>query len=34
MIVKISIPIHGNKYLKIGLLRHLLKQAELFDYLD
>ncbi|WP_325078912.1 type II toxin-antitoxin system HicA family toxin [Sphaerospermopsis aphanizomenoides] len=34
MNVKISVPIHGNKDIKIGLLRHLLKQAELFDYLD
>jgi predicted RNA binding protein YcfA (HicA-like mRNA interferase family) len=27
--VRLSIPIHGNKPLKIGLLRHLLKQAGL-----
>lgn len=26
-IVRLSIPIHGNKPLKIGLLRHLMKQA-------
>jgi len=25
--VKISVPIHGNKPIKIGLLKHLLKQA-------
>ena len=31
--VKISVPIHGNKDLKIGLLRYLLKQADLTDYL-
>jgi len=31
--VKISVPIHGNKDLKIGLLRYLLKQAGLKDYL-
>lgn len=30
---KISVPIHGNKDLKIGLLRHFLKQAGLQDYL-
>lgn len=27
--VRISVPIHGNKSLKIGLLRHLLKMAGL-----
>jgi predicted RNA binding protein YcfA (HicA-like mRNA interferase family) len=26
-IVRLSIPIHGNKPLKIGLLKHLLKMA-------
>jgi predicted RNA binding protein YcfA (HicA-like mRNA interferase family) len=26
-IVRLSIPIHGSKPLKIGLLRHLLKMA-------
>jgi predicted RNA binding protein YcfA (HicA-like mRNA interferase family) len=31
--VKISVPIHGSKDLKIGLLRYLLKQANLTDYL-
>jgi len=28
-ITRISIPIHGSKPLKIGLLKHLLKVAEL-----
>ena len=28
-IVRLSIPIHGNAELKRGLLRHLLKQAEI-----
>jgi len=28
-IVRLSIPIHGNKPLKIGLLKHLLKMAEI-----
>lgn len=27
-IVRLSIPIHGNQALKTGLLRHLLKMAE------
>lgn len=31
--VKISVPIHGSKDLKIGLLRYLLKQANLLEYL-
>ncbi len=26
-IVRLSVPVHGNTPLKIGLLRHLLKQA-------
>jgi predicted RNA binding protein YcfA (HicA-like mRNA interferase family) len=30
-IVRLSIPIHGNKALKVGLLRHLMKQAELTE---
>jgi predicted RNA binding protein YcfA (HicA-like mRNA interferase family) len=30
-IVRLSIPIHGNKALKIGLLRHLLKAAEIAE---
>jgi predicted RNA binding protein YcfA (HicA-like mRNA interferase family) len=25
--VRLSIPVHGNQSLKVGLLRHLLKQA-------
>ena len=29
--VRLSIPIHGNKPLKIGLLRHLLKLAGLSE---
>jgi predicted RNA binding protein YcfA (HicA-like mRNA interferase family) len=28
-VVRLSIPIHGNKALKTGLLRHLLKMAEI-----
>ena len=28
-VVRLSIPIHGNKPLKFGLLRHLLKMAGL-----
>jgi len=27
--VRLSIPIHGNQPLKIGLLKHLFKQAEI-----
>ncbi len=30
-VVRLSIPIHGNKPLKIGLLRHLAKLAEISD---
>ena len=30
-IVRLSIPIHGNKTLKTGLLRHLLKMAEIAE---
>jgi predicted RNA binding protein YcfA (HicA-like mRNA interferase family) len=30
-IVRLSIPIHGNKPLKIGLLNHLLKLAGLSE---
>ena len=30
-IVRLSIPIHGNRPLKVGLLRHLLEQAGLSD---
>ena len=29
--IRISVPIHGNKSLKVGLLRHLLKQAGLLE---
>ncbi len=28
---RLSVPIHGNKPLKIGLLRHLLKAASLSE---
>ena len=28
---RISLPIHGNKALKVGLLRHLMKVAELSE---
>ena len=28
---KISVPIHGNKDLKIGILRHFMKQASLSE---
>ncbi len=31
MPVRLSVPIHSNEPLKIGLLRHLLKQADLFE---
>jgi predicted RNA binding protein YcfA (HicA-like mRNA interferase family) len=30
-IVRISLPIHGNKMLKLGLLKHLLKMADLSE---
>ena len=30
-IVRLSIPIHGSRPLKVGLLRHLAKLAELTD---
>lgn len=30
-IVRLSVPIHGNKPLKTGLLRHLAKLAEIPD---
>lgn len=29
--VRLSVPIHGNKSLKVGLLHHLLKSAELSE---
>ncbi len=31
MLVRLSVPIHSNKPLKVGLLRHLLKQADLHE---
>ena len=30
-IVRLSVPIHGNQALKIGLQRHLLKLAEITE---
>lgn len=30
-VVRLSVPIHGNRPLKIGLLRHLAKLAEIED---
>lgn len=30
-VVRFSIPIHGSKPLKTGLLRHLMKMADLSD---
>jgi predicted RNA binding protein YcfA (HicA-like mRNA interferase family) len=30
-IVRLSVPIHGNRALKTGLLQHLLKLADLSD---
>jgi predicted RNA binding protein YcfA (HicA-like mRNA interferase family) len=30
-IVRLSVPIHGSKPLKMGLLRHLMKLADLSD---
>ena len=29
--VQISVPVHGNKTLKIGLQKHLMKVAEIID---
>jgi predicted RNA binding protein YcfA (HicA-like mRNA interferase family) len=29
--VRLSIPIHGNRNLKLGLLRHLMKLADVSD---
>jgi predicted RNA binding protein YcfA (HicA-like mRNA interferase family) len=29
--IRISVPIHGNKSLKVGILRHLLKMAGLSE---
>jgi len=28
-VARLSIPVHGNKPLKVGLLRHLMKLAEI-----
>jgi predicted RNA binding protein YcfA (HicA-like mRNA interferase family) len=30
-VVRLSVPVHGNRPLKIGLLKHLLKMAGLED---
>jgi predicted RNA binding protein YcfA (HicA-like mRNA interferase family) len=30
-VTRISVPVHGNKDLKIGLLRHFMKQADLSE---
>jgi predicted RNA binding protein YcfA (HicA-like mRNA interferase family) len=30
-VVRLSVPVHGNQPLKIGLLRHLLKMADLTE---
>jgi predicted RNA binding protein YcfA (HicA-like mRNA interferase family) len=30
-VVRLSVPIHGNKPIKVGLLRHLAKLAELSE---
>ena len=30
-IVRLSVPIHGNQPLKVGLLKHLLKLAQLSE---
>lgn len=30
-VVRLSVPIHGNQPLKVGLLKHLLKLADLSD---
>jgi predicted RNA binding protein YcfA (HicA-like mRNA interferase family) len=31
-IVRLSVPIHGSKALKVGLLRHLMKQANISEH--
>jgi predicted RNA binding protein YcfA (HicA-like mRNA interferase family) len=28
-VVRLSVPVHGNRPLKVGLLRHLMKMAEI-----
>ncbi len=33
-IVRLSVPVHGNSPLKIGLLRHLLKKAEIEEDIE
>ena len=33
-VVRLSVPIHGNRPLKTGLLRHLAKLAEIEDELS
>jgi predicted RNA binding protein YcfA (HicA-like mRNA interferase family) len=33
-VVRLSVPIHGNRPLKAGLLRHLAKLAEIEDELN
>jgi predicted RNA binding protein YcfA (HicA-like mRNA interferase family) len=30
-VVRLSIPVYGSKALKLGLLRHLMKQAEISE---
>ena len=30
-VVRLSVPVHGNKPLKVGLLKHLLKSAGLSE---
>jgi predicted RNA binding protein YcfA (HicA-like mRNA interferase family) len=29
--VRLSVPVHGRQVLKVGLLKHLLKQAEISE---
>jgi len=31
-VVRLSIPVHGNKPLKVGLLRHLMKLVEIQEF--
>ena len=31
-IIRLSVPVHGNKPLKVGLLKHLLKSAGLTEH--
>jgi predicted RNA binding protein YcfA (HicA-like mRNA interferase family) len=30
-IIRLSVPVHGNRPLKVGLLQHLIKEAGLSD---